>query len=114
MRLRDLEAGRTTLGYLEGIVMSKSYLLCPNCLARHFRSAVAHDGLAERLAELINQPRLRRRSGGRPSGARPEIRRKQGISLLGRRLTQTDTPSCVALPAALCAAPRQTGSLSAL
>lgn len=50
-RIRRLEAGAADLGYLEGLVLAKTYLLCPNCFARHFRSAAAHDGLAGRFED---------------------------------------------------------------
>jgi|GEM_PF-6520200 len=45
-RIRDLEAGRATLGYLEGILLAKAYFLCPNCFSRHFRTAAARDSVA--------------------------------------------------------------------
>jgi hypothetical protein len=45
-RIRELEAGRATLGYLEGILLAKAYFLCPNCFSRHFRTAAARDAVA--------------------------------------------------------------------
>src|SRR4051794_8405676 len=37
IRIRELEAGVAPLEYLEGLVLSKTYLLCATCFSRHFR-----------------------------------------------------------------------------
>lgn len=41
LRIRELEAGGAPLEYLEGLVLSKAYLLCATCFSRHFRDANA-------------------------------------------------------------------------
>jgi hypothetical protein len=43
-RLRELESGTASLGYGEGMVLAKTYGLCPTCFARHFRAALARGG----------------------------------------------------------------------
>jgi hypothetical protein len=42
-RIRDLEAGRSTLGYLEGLRLAKFLGLCPQCFRRHVEAAAARD-----------------------------------------------------------------------
>jgi len=48
-RLRALERGSAELGYLEGLLLAKAYLLCPTCFARHFRAAVRGDSVDRTL-----------------------------------------------------------------
>jgi hypothetical protein len=43
-RLRDLEAGRATLGYGEALILARTYQLCGTCFAKHYRAAVARAG----------------------------------------------------------------------
>jgi transcriptional regulator with XRE-family HTH domain len=51
-RLKDLESGRASLGYLEGLRLAKAYLLCPTCFRRTFEAALERDGLVPpRLGE---------------------------------------------------------------
>jgi hypothetical protein len=44
-RVKELEAGRATLGYLEGLRLAKAYLLCPPCFRRSFEAAMERDAL---------------------------------------------------------------------
>lgn len=44
-RLRELEGGISQLGYGEGLVLAKTYLLCSTCFARHYRAAQARAGI---------------------------------------------------------------------
>lgn len=44
-RLKDLETGRATLGYLEGLRLAKGYMLCPPCFRRTFEAALEREGL---------------------------------------------------------------------
>lgn len=46
LRIRELEAGAAPLEYLEGLVLSKAYLLCATCFSRHFRDANARAEVA--------------------------------------------------------------------
>lgn len=50
-RIRSLEAGLLALGYGDGITLAKAYLLCPTCFARHFRGAIARDGVLEERSD---------------------------------------------------------------
>jgi hypothetical protein len=51
LRLRELEAGIAELGYLEGLLLAKAYLMCPTCFSKHFRGAVARGEAADRSEE---------------------------------------------------------------
>jgi len=44
-RLKELERGATTLGYIEGLRLAKAYLLCPPCFRRAFEAAFEREGL---------------------------------------------------------------------
>lgn len=44
-RLKELETGRATLGYLEGLRLAKAYFLCPPCFRRAFEAALEREGL---------------------------------------------------------------------
>ncbi len=44
-RLRELESGFAPLGYGEGLVLAKTYLMCSTCFARHYRAAQARAGI---------------------------------------------------------------------
>lgn len=46
-RRRDLEAGRSALGFDEGLLLAKAYQLCTTCFIKHYRSAAARDGRPE-------------------------------------------------------------------
>lgn len=46
-RIRALERGAADLGYFEGLAMTKAYLLCPNCFARHCRAALSREPVIE-------------------------------------------------------------------
>ncbi len=50
-RVKDLEAGRETLGYLEGLRLAKAYLLCPTCFRRAFEAALDRQGLDAPVAD---------------------------------------------------------------
>jgi hypothetical protein len=52
LRVRALEAGLTDLGYLEGLVLARSYQLCPNCFAKHFRAATVRGALEDPAATV--------------------------------------------------------------
>ncbi len=49
-RLRRLERGTSTLGYLEGIRLAKALDLCPNCFRRFLEAAAERDELAASLS----------------------------------------------------------------
>jgi Helix-turn-helix domain len=50
-RIRELEAGRADLLYLEGLALAKAYLLCSSCFSKHFRLAAARAGVQEEPEE---------------------------------------------------------------
>jgi transcriptional regulator with XRE-family HTH domain len=70
--IKELEAGRATLGYLEGLRLAKAYQLCPLCFRRAFeagwrgrasrlRSTSTRSGRAARGVRLQRSPRRARR-----------------------------------------------------
>jgi transcriptional regulator with XRE-family HTH domain len=44
-RIRELERGAGTLGYVESLALTKTYLLCATCFKRHVEAALARDGI---------------------------------------------------------------------
>jgi hypothetical protein len=63
-RIRQLELGRETLSYLEGLRLAKKYAICPNCFRRHVETALDRDGIA---VEIVD-PKRSDRSDGPDSG----------------------------------------------
>ena len=46
-RIRELETGRGTLEYLEGLRLAKAYLLCPQCFRRQFEAALDREPIRD-------------------------------------------------------------------
>jgi hypothetical protein len=46
-RIRSLERDTADLAYLEGLVLARVYLLCPNCFARHYKAAVTRASVVD-------------------------------------------------------------------
>lgn len=62
-RVKELEAGRATLGYLEGLRLAKAYLLCPPCFRRAFEAALERQGLEVPTAPPASVPERRNDCG---------------------------------------------------
>lgn len=53
VRVRALEAGLAELGYLEGLLLAKAYLLCPTCFSKQFRRAATRDESASHEDDAV-------------------------------------------------------------